>query len=296
MKKFHYVSHRARGFASSEQTGEAFRNAFSAGITKIEFDIRLTSDGVPVVHHDSSLKRVFGNTGKIACSTLASLQQAAGKSGNLNNLLTLEEVFGLLNESVKATYTLFIDIKDAGGESLILEIAGRYGLLDNIVVVSWLPEVLYALHRINPSIPLCFSHHYIPQTAGRIILGTALKLKAAMGLSPYKKRDFFLLTERYNQNLSQSRKLLNPGEDYEHILTTPPQGELGNILRETGGFVCIHYSMITAQSYKKYTGSGFKIIPYSINTTEQFNALPGDALFPFVLTDNLAFALESIKY
>lgn len=296
MKKFNYVSHRARGFASSEQTGEAFSNAFSAGITEIEFDIRLTSDGIPVVHHDASLKRVFGNPLKIAGSPLTSLQQAAGKSGNLNNLLTLEEMFGLLHESVKSNYTLFIDIKDAGGESLILEISGRYGLLKNIVVVSWLPEVLYTLHSINPAIPLCFSHHYIPQVAGRIILGTALKLKAALGFSPYKNRDFFLLTDSYNQNLSQSKKKLKPGEDYEHVLTTPPQGELGNILRETGGFVCIHYSMITAQSYKKYTGSGFKIIPYSINTTAQLNTLPGEALFPFVLTDNPAFALESIKY
>ncbi len=54
-----------------ENTLEAVRAAADAGADYAEIDVQLTSDGVPVVFHDSSLTRLTGQAGSVANSTLA---------------------------------------------------------------------------------------------------------------------------------------------------------------------------------------------------------------------------------
>ncbi len=50
------VAHRANGFGFPENTVPGFAAAVQAGIDGIETDIRLTADGIPVIHHDSRVK------------------------------------------------------------------------------------------------------------------------------------------------------------------------------------------------------------------------------------------------
>lgn len=45
-----------------ENTLDAFRDCLGKGLFGIEFDVRWTKDFVPVVHHDETLKRVFGSS------------------------------------------------------------------------------------------------------------------------------------------------------------------------------------------------------------------------------------------
>ncbi len=55
-----YIAHRGLHSAGiHENTADAFRAAVSAGYG-FEFDVRVSSDNVPVIAHDSNLKRVFG--------------------------------------------------------------------------------------------------------------------------------------------------------------------------------------------------------------------------------------------
>lgn len=55
-----YIAHRGlHGGSIKENTLEAFENAVKNGFG-VELDIRLSKDGVPVVNHDATLKRVFG--------------------------------------------------------------------------------------------------------------------------------------------------------------------------------------------------------------------------------------------
>ena len=54
------ICHRGINPGFVENTLEAFEAAAQAGVWGIEFDVRWTLDGVPVVHHDRSLKRVHG--------------------------------------------------------------------------------------------------------------------------------------------------------------------------------------------------------------------------------------------
>lgn len=55
-----YIAHRGlHGCGIKENTAEAFENAVKNGFG-VELDIRLSKDGIPVVNHDATLKRVFG--------------------------------------------------------------------------------------------------------------------------------------------------------------------------------------------------------------------------------------------
>ncbi|HET6980122.1 MAG TPA: glycerophosphodiester phosphodiesterase family protein [Pyrinomonadaceae bacterium] len=67
------IGHRGASAVAPENTLAAFREAIRVGADGIEFDVRLTRDGVPVVIHDSSLRRTGGVAQRIADVTLAEL-------------------------------------------------------------------------------------------------------------------------------------------------------------------------------------------------------------------------------
>ena len=60
------IAHRGASKHAPENTFAAFQRAIDAGADGIELDVRLAKDGVAVVFHDSSLKRIAGRNGKIA--------------------------------------------------------------------------------------------------------------------------------------------------------------------------------------------------------------------------------------
>ena len=52
------MAHRGVCQAAPENTLEAFRAAYRTGIEGVEIDIRMTRDGVIVIHHDATLERM----------------------------------------------------------------------------------------------------------------------------------------------------------------------------------------------------------------------------------------------
>lgn len=54
------IGHRGAMAYAPENTLESFREAHRRGAPWVEIDVKLTADGVPIVLHDSSLKRTTG--------------------------------------------------------------------------------------------------------------------------------------------------------------------------------------------------------------------------------------------
>ena len=54
------IGHRGAAAYTPENTLASFREARRRGATWVEIDVKLTADGVPIVMHDSSLKRTMG--------------------------------------------------------------------------------------------------------------------------------------------------------------------------------------------------------------------------------------------
>ena len=60
----HLIAHRGahhRALSIQENTHAAFERALSLGCSGIEFDIHASADGVLVVNHDPTLKRLWGH-------------------------------------------------------------------------------------------------------------------------------------------------------------------------------------------------------------------------------------------
>ncbi|WP_030559609.1 glycerophosphodiester phosphodiesterase family protein, partial [Streptomyces exfoliatus] len=54
------VAHRGDPYRARENTLRSVRSAVERGADAVEVDVRVTRDGVPVLLHDSTLERLWG--------------------------------------------------------------------------------------------------------------------------------------------------------------------------------------------------------------------------------------------
>ena len=70
-------AHRGASQTHSENTIGAFAEAVRLGVHGIELDIHATSDGIPVVIHDSSLSRTMAKEAEVTDLTFEHLRSMA---------------------------------------------------------------------------------------------------------------------------------------------------------------------------------------------------------------------------
>lgn len=70
------IAHRGASGRAPENTVRAFELALEGGADALEFDVRVTADGVPVVIHDASLDRTTDMEGMVAALSLDQLRRA----------------------------------------------------------------------------------------------------------------------------------------------------------------------------------------------------------------------------
>ena len=70
------IGHRGASAVAPENTMAAFREAIATGSDGIEFDVRLSRDGVPVIIHDNNLRRTSGLAHRIADLTWSELERS----------------------------------------------------------------------------------------------------------------------------------------------------------------------------------------------------------------------------
>ncbi|WP_413204696.1 glycerophosphoryl diester phosphodiesterase [Rhodospirillum sp. A1_3_36] len=95
------MGHRGAAASAPENTLSGVRQAFGEGARWIEFDAKLTADGVPVIFHDDQLDRVTSGHGPVADWTLDELRRLdAGQwfdpQFRGEAIPTLEEMLSLL--------------------------------------------------------------------------------------------------------------------------------------------------------------------------------------------------------
>ena len=107
------IGHRGASAVAPENTMAAFREAIAVGADGIEFDVRLARDGVPVVIHDSTLRRTGGLSHRVADLTASELAKVDvgswfARSFANETVPSLAELFTLF-ESNKST--LYLEMK-----------------------------------------------------------------------------------------------------------------------------------------------------------------------------------------
>lgn len=102
------IAHRGAPRIAIENTLRSIQIAERAGAAATEFDVRATHDGVPVLLHDRTLARFWGDSRPVGDVSLAQLRglTAVSPDGGVERIPTFEEVLdgtrGVLVVDVKA--------------------------------------------------------------------------------------------------------------------------------------------------------------------------------------------------
>ncbi len=234
------ISHRFRGFSKYENTIDGVNNALDFGVLNLEFDIRVSRCGTPMIYHDEF---ALGGSGQrqLISNTMAS--EFASLGGTFSRIPTAQCLFKAISDHRNKAARLLIDIKDAGFEEAIHALVCEYRLQNRVVYVSWVPNSLYALHEITPVTPLCLSHWCEdPNTLIRF----SHKVHVAMdGIVPK-------LDHRYIH-----------GERSGWYVRGGLRGDLREIIKNSGGSVCVPMDMVSRALVDDYHADGIKVSTFS---------------------------------
>lgn len=245
----HLISHRFRGFSEHENTLAGFQNALDFGVLNLEFDIRVARCGTPMIYHDEHAKDARGKKRHIAEVAAANFP---GIGGAFARMPTAEALFKLAAAHPNTDAKLLIDIKDAGFEEAIHALVCEKRLQNRVVYVSWIPNVLYAMHTLAPSIPLCLSHWCkSPNKAVRLIH----KVHTAKDGHVPRLNDPYIHGERSGWYVKGGVR-----------------GELRQIIQTSGGSVCVPQNMVTADLVAGYHADNIAVSTFSYTRWKAINA------------------------
>lgn len=158
------IGHRGAAGIAPENTLDALKAGRDAGADILEFDVRLTSDNVPVLSHDARLHGI-----RVSRTTLSDLK----KHGDVT---TLQEVL----ETFWGKVLLNVELKPLSDVTVVYDLVKKYIKSNddwaNIVVSSFHVRLLHALRRQSPHIRLALLHSINPFSF--VTFGRQLQLSA----------------------------------------------------------------------------------------------------------------------
>lgn len=160
------IAHRGGYESGPENTIPTVLLNLQNGAKAFEVDVQLSRDGVPVLYHDSTLKRLTGHPGKIDDYTIAELQLLPildeDRQPTLAKMATLEELLDTLSQAAPEVL-LELDLKfysDNQDELLekVLELVHRYGAAERVLFSSFDPTLIYKLRKMDAEVLTGFAH------------------------------------------------------------------------------------------------------------------------------------------
>lgn len=160
------IGHRGASAHAPENTHAAFAKAFADGADGIEFDVRLASDGVPFVFHDSTFARtvmIDGDADSLPSTDLSQMwagawfnkryPERAHPTFIFQQIPTLAQVFERYG-----AHTLYAEMKceDASRQPelarAVVELIHKHDLVTRVVVKSFALDSLREVKRLAPEI------------------------------------------------------------------------------------------------------------------------------------------------
>ena len=153
------AAHKGYSIIAPENTMSAFDAAISCGEADlVEFDVRRTKDGVPVVIHDASILKACGVKKDVYDMTLEELRSYTANyqfsDAEFHEVVpTLEEVLAGCGGQIN----LLVEIKASNRSpelpAQIIEMLKQYDCLDQSVIQSGSYEALCEVKKVCPDIP-----------------------------------------------------------------------------------------------------------------------------------------------
>lgn len=156
------AGHRGDMYNAPENSISSVRSAIDKGLDAVEVDVQMTSDGIVVLNHDITLRRVAGIPDQVIDLTYAELVQLEIGSHFSDEFTgekipTLAQVLQLMEE-VKGQVKLIVEIKPyAPSEEIakkVVALIERYELEEDCYIQSFDYEVLQEVRKANPDIKI----------------------------------------------------------------------------------------------------------------------------------------------
>jgi glycerophosphoryl diester phosphodiesterase len=114
------IGHRGACGYAPENTLESIKTAADMGVTWVEFDVKLTRDGVPILFHDDTLERTTDGSGAVKDTDFAVLRDldaggCFGESFSGVVIPTLEEALDVL---IDLDMGMNLEIKPCAGREI----------------------------------------------------------------------------------------------------------------------------------------------------------------------------------
>ena len=140
------IAHRGASAYAAENSLAAIGKAADLGADMVEIDIRVTADNLPVVIHDTSLKRTLGVAGAVSDYTLAELRAL---SASRSPLVSFAEAAQLCRER---SLGLYLDIKELTRQAAqsIFDALDRYHHARYAIFGAFRPDYLADIKAARP--------------------------------------------------------------------------------------------------------------------------------------------------
>ena len=166
------IGHRGAAAYAPENTLAGFRKAKALGCHWVEFDVRLTADGKPVLLHDNRLQRTTDGHGRVSALSLAAIRRhdagnwfhssfAGERVPTLEEALTLLAELGLgANVELKAARG-----KEAATGAVVAELLARTWAANpmHLLISSFQKRALAAARDRAPHIARGILFRHIPK-------------------------------------------------------------------------------------------------------------------------------------
>ena len=131
------VAHRGNRIAAPENTLESLGDAVELGADAIEFDVRVTRDGVPMILHDAELDRTTNGHGRLNAytfddvRTLNAAARVPSRTGGRLQIPSLEEVLDRFRET-----PLVIEVKELEAAEPTETLIRRFAAQERVLIGS----------------------------------------------------------------------------------------------------------------------------------------------------------------
>ena len=135
------IGHRGAAAVRPENTLPSIQHAMALGVDAVEFDVRVTADGVAVVHHDPTTLRTCGEDLWIERSSIGALRRLdAAATFNGEFRPSRRTPIPLLDEVLDLTRSLpvIIECKTVEAAPLVLKALQAHGARDRVLVAGFL--------------------------------------------------------------------------------------------------------------------------------------------------------------
>lgn len=223
------IAHRGSSASAPENTAYAFTAAMEQGADGIELDVQQTKDGVPVVIHDLSLKRVAGINRKVSSYTyeeLADIDVGSwyGEEYADARIMSLEDVLILTDGKIFLNIELKRGAKNKGVEEKVAALIEEYGIENKCCVTSFSYDSLKLIKQYDPDIKtglimsIATGNFYTLEAADAFSIKSTFISAQVVSSAHQQGKEIYAWTVN---STGEMRRMLNVNAD--HIITDRPE-------------------------------------------------------------------------